>query len=126
MAHQDLGVPIEAHHILACGYAPEKASQALSALTASEGIVPRGMFVNSTISLEGVMRWIKSSPQFDGTPPVIGCFDWDPFVALLGQDIEMARQDVKGMLQFVFEIVDHGVTAGPLIEVPPIFDTQRH
>ena len=122
MAHQDLDVPIEEKHILACGYAPEKAAQALSAMADSEGSVPRGMFVNSTISLEGVMRWIKSSPLFEGASPIIGCFDWDPFVALLGHDIEMARQDVPGMLTAAFDIVEKGNSdSRKLIEIPPIF-----
>lgn len=121
-AHRDLGVPIEEHHILACGYAPDKAAQALSAMAAREGSVPRGMFVNSTISLEGVMRWIKTSPVFETAPPVIGCFDWDPFVALLGQDIEMVRQDVGGMLTAAFDIMEKdGGEERKLIEVPPIF-----
>lgn len=121
-AHQDLGVPIEEHHVLACGYAPEKAAQALSAMADREGSVPRGMFVNSTISLEGVMRWIKSSAHFQGEQPIIGCFDWDPFVALLGHDIEMARQDVPGMLTAAFDILEKGTSDGrKLIEIPPIF-----
>ncbi len=122
MAHKDLGVPIEEHHILACGYAPEKAGHALSAMAATEGSVPRGMFVNSTISLEGVMRWVKSAPQIDVAPPIIGCFDWDPFVALLGHDIEMARQDVPGMLTAAFDVVERGShDTSTLIEIPPIF-----
>ncbi|CAH0343005.1 LacI family DNA-binding transcriptional regulator [Rhizobium sp. CECT 9324] len=121
-AHQDLGVTVEQDHILACGYAPEKAAQALSAMADSEGSVPLGMFVNSTISLEGVMRWIKSSPHFRGASPIIGCFDWDPFVALLGHDIEMARQDVAGMLTAAFDIVEKGTSdSRKLIEIPPIF-----
>jgi LacI family transcriptional regulator, fructose operon transcriptional repressor len=122
MAHQDLGIRVEEHHILACGYAPEKAAQALSAMADREGSVPLGMFVNSTISLEGVMRWIKSLPAFDGASPVIGCFDWDPFVALLGRDIEMARQDVPGMLTAAFDILEKGTSdSRKLIEIPPIF-----
>ncbi|WP_313291485.1 LacI family DNA-binding transcriptional regulator, partial [Rhizobium rhizoryzae] len=107
-AHQDLGVTIEEHHILACGYAPEKAADALNALVTSEGRVPAGLFVNSTISLEGVMRWLKSSPVGVNSQPVIGCFDWDPFVALMGHEIEMARQDVAGMLKAVFDIIETG------------------
>lgn len=120
-AHEDLGVPIEEHHILPCGYAPEKAAQALSQLAASEGTVPRGMFVNSTISLEGVIRWTTSSPLFDSALPVIGCFDWDPFVALLGHDIEMVRQDVPGMLKATFDILEKGSSDKSLIEISPIF-----
>lgn len=121
-AHQDLGVTVEEHHILACGYAPEKAADALNALVTSEGSVPAGLFVNSTISLEGVMRWLKSSPMGVNSQPVIGCFDWDPFVALMGHEIEMARQDVASMLKAVFDIVETGDSgARKLIEIQPIF-----
>ena len=123
-AHEDLGISVDENHILTCGYAPEKAVGALQALADTEHTLPRGMFVNSTISLEGVMRWIKASHHFDGKPPIIGCFDWDPFVALLGDNIEMVRQDVGGMLQSVFKIIDDGHATSPLIEVPPIFDTK--
>ncbi|MDH4440711.1 MAG: LacI family DNA-binding transcriptional regulator [Rhizobium sp.] len=121
-AHADLQIAVDESHILTCGYAPEKAVSALEALAKAEGALPRGMFVNSTISLEGVMRWIKVSHHFDGNAPIIGCFDWDPFVALLGQDIEMVRQDVKGMLQSVFSIIDTGHAPSARVELPPIFD----
>jgi LacI family transcriptional regulator, fructose operon transcriptional repressor len=68
------------------------------------------------------MRWIKSSPHLNGAPPIIGCFDWDPFVALLGHDIEMARQDVPGMLTAAFDILEKGGDdTRNLIEIPPIF-----
>lgn len=123
-AHADMGIPLAESHVLACGYAPEKAASALRDMAATEGNVPRGMFVNSTISLEGVMRWIKTSHHFDGQPPIIGCFDWDPFVAILGDNIEMVRQDVKGMLEQVFGIIDTGHAPAARIELPPIFETQ--
>lgn len=121
-AHSDLGIPVDENHVLACGYAPEKAASALQALTEKEDALPRGMFVNSTISLEGVMRWIKTSHHFEGKPPIIGCFDWDPFVALLGDNIEMVRQDVKGMLQAAFSIIDTGHASSARVELPPIFE----
>ncbi|MDQ0322723.1 LacI family fructose operon transcriptional repressor [Pararhizobium capsulatum DSM 1112] len=120
-AHQDMGVSIDETHILACGYAPEKAESSLQALAASEGDLPRGMFVNSTISLEGVMRWIKRSHHYDGHSPIIGCFDWDPFAALMGDEIEMVRQDVPAMLDAVFHIIDHGPAQTTVIEIPPVF-----
>lgn len=120
-AHGDMGVPIDERHILTCGYAPEKAESSLADLAAAEGALPRGMFVNSTISLEGVMRWIKTSHHFEGRSPIIGCFDWDPFVALLGHDVEMVRQDVKGMLDAVFTIIDKGGSERTLVEVSPTF-----
>lgn len=124
-AHEEIGIPVDESHILASGYAPEKAEMSLRALASAEGELPRGMFVNSTISLEGVMRWIKTSRHFQDRPPVIGCFDWDPFVALLGHDIEMVRQDVKGMLDAVFTIIDRGSAAEALIEIPPVFVDNR-
>ncbi len=120
-AHQDVGIAVEEHHILASGYAPEKAEGSLSILAASEPSLPQGMFVNSTITLEGVMRWIKHSGHFTDRSPVIGCFDWDPFAALLSDDIEMVRQDVQGMLTAIFDIIDKGAATTPLIQVAPIF-----
>lgn len=120
-AHHDIGIAVDDTHILASGYAPEKAESSLQALAASGDPLPIGMFVNSTISLEGVMRWIKRSGYYQNRTPVIGCFDWDPFAALLGDEIEMVRQDVQGMLDAVFNIIDEGKTTGLLVEIPPIF-----
>ncbi|TCM53062.1 LacI family transcriptional regulator [Rhizobium sp. PP-F2F-G48] len=120
-AHADIGVPVDESHILASGYAPEKAEASLASLARTEGSLPSGMFVNSTISLEGVMRWIKRSGHYGEYSPVIGCFDWDPFAALLGDDVEMVRQDVPSMLDAVFAIIESGAAAGTRIEIPPIF-----
>jgi len=120
-AHEEAGVAVDEGHILACGYAPEKAENALDALASQEARLPQGMFVNSTISLEGVMRWIRRSGHYEERPPVMGCFDWDPFAALLGDDIEMVRQDVPGMLNAIFDIIDNGSGQRSLIEIPPVF-----
>lgn len=119
-AHADLGVPVEEDHILACGYAPEKAEKALDDLALKGNALSRGMFVNSTISLEGVIRWIRRSGHLDDRNLVLGCFDWDPFVTLLGNGIEMVRQDVPGMLAKVFEIIESGASKPGIIQVPPL------
>lgn len=120
-AHADVGIPVDDSHILTSGYAPDKAESSLQALAAAGNELPVGMFVNSTISLEGVMRWIKRSGHYADRTPVIGCFDWDPFAALLGDEIEMVRQDVQGMLDAVFNFIDSGTTTNSLTEIPPIF-----
>ncbi|KQS64218.1 LacI family transcriptional regulator [Rhizobium sp. Leaf371] len=120
-AHADIDVPVDESHILASGYAPEKAEASLASLARTEGSLPSGMFVNSTISLEGVMRWIKRSGHYGEHSPVIGCFDWDPFAALLGDDVEMVRQDVPSMLDAVFAIIESGAADSTRIEIPPIF-----
>ena len=120
-AHADYAIPISDNHILMCGYAPEKADSALRLLAQGRETLPQGMFVNSTISLEGVMRWIKTSSYYGTELPVIGCFDWDPFVSLLSNDIEMVRQDVEGMLDAVFKIIDNDNYDISTTEIPPIF-----
>jgi LacI family fructose operon transcriptional repressor len=120
-AHAAFGIPVDEHHLLACGYAPDKAQAALRELMNRGEALPRGLFVNSTISLEGVMRWMTETGHYGDKQPVMGCFDWDPFVALLGHDIEMVRQNVPVMLERVFEIIDGGEPPAPLVEIAPIF-----
>lgn len=119
-AHADLGVPVEEANILPCGYAPEKAEKALDDLSSRGETPAKGMFINSTISLEGVMRWIRRSGRLEEQELVLGCFDWDPFVSLLGNDIEMVRQDVPEMLKKVFEIIESGSSRPVLVQVPPL------
>lgn len=55
----------------------------------------------------------------------MGCFDWDPFVTLLGHDIEMVRQDVPQMLTAVFEVISGQRTGATLIEIPPVFEASE-
>jgi LacI family fructose operon transcriptional repressor len=119
-AHAELGVAVKDENILACGYAPEKAEKALDSLVLRGHALAKGMFVNSTISLEGVMRWIRRSGHLDERNLVLGCFDWDPFVTLLGNGIEMVRQDVPGMLKKVFEIIESGSNKPVVVQIPPL------
>ena len=125
-AHKELKIKVPKRNILACGYAPEKAEKALQDYfyqyknQADWQIVQGGIFVNSTISLEGVMRWLNQMQFMGEFQPNIGCFDWDPFVALLGKDIEMVKQDVPAMLEQVFKLIDEENNKIQLIEVPPI------
>jgi len=66
-----------------------------------------------------VVRWLAQYGQTGQNQPPMGCFDWDPFVSLLGHDIDMVRQDVPAMLEKVFEILDSGDTSVRRIEIPP-------
>lgn len=126
-AHNALNIDVPSHHILTCGYAPEKAERALSAyfsykqsIDNTKKIALCGLFVNSTISLEGVMRWLIQEGYTEKHQPLMGCFDWDPFVALLGHDIDMVKQDVPAMLAHVFQLIESGESQPKLIEVMPI------
>lgn len=121
-AHAEAGVTVDETLVMTCGYAPEKAENAMKQLAERKEPLPRGMFVNSTISLEGVMRWIRRSGRYADRVPQLGCFDWDPFVAMLGDHIEMVRQDVPKMLEAVFGIIDSGATDRTVVQIPPIVE----
>lgn len=128
-AHNSLNIEVPQHHILTCGYAPEKAERALSIYSSQHSLLQKGtppdielcgLFVNSTISLEGVMRWLMKEGHTGAHQPPMGCFDWDPFVALLGNDIEMVKQDVPAMLEQIFALIESGESQTQLIEVMPV------
>ena len=57
--------------------------------------------------------------------PPMGCFDWDPFVYLLGHDIDMVQQNVPAMLEAVFSIIDAGEARQQLVEIPPLLIGSR-
>ncbi|PVZ79370.1 LacI family transcriptional regulator [Serratia sp. S1B] len=118
-AHQELGLEVEKQQILTCGYAAEKAETALSQWVVQNTGPIYGLFVNSTISLEGVVKWLDASENSSSPHPLIGCFDWDPFVALLDHNIEMVRQNVPAMLDAVFEIIDNNATAITCQQIMP-------
>lgn len=114
-AHAERGIDLPESAILACGYAAEKAERALAA---RGGPLPAGLFVNSTITLEGVVRWLRRTAPDSTTE--IGAFDWDPFAALLSDVVAMVEQDVTRMLDEVFRLIDAAPDPALRIEVPTI------
>lgn len=120
-AHAEIGIEVADHQILACGYAAEKASSAVATVLQDGDIQPNSMFVNSTISLEGVVTSLRQSGRFDKDEIVIGCFDWDPFAAMLNDRMFMVRQDVDGMMGALFGLIAEGGKSGrQTIEIAPI------
>lgn len=59
---------------------------------------PPALLVNSKISLEGGVRWLRTERR--DVP--FGCFDWDPFAAQLADNIGMVQQDVTGLVATAF------------------------
>lgn len=116
-AHAGLGMAVPEEQIIIRGYAPEKAEAALEALE-----LPRrfGIFVNSTITLEGVVRWMQRNSRGGKSGLRFGCFDWDSFAARLPENVGMAEQDVPHMLEAVFEMIDKPPSANVLHKVPCI------
>lgn len=119
-AHADMGIPVREDCILACGYAAQKAEQALTRLYATVPDHPQGMFVNSTISLEGVLRWIKKDQPDLLQFAAIGCFDWDPLVDLLSDNILMIKQDVPTMLDRLWQIITDPEAPQSVVTLPPV------
>jgi LacI family fructose operon transcriptional repressor len=118
-AHAEAGIAVDEDMILAPGYSPDHVEQALGELAARRpDEIPPALCVGSTISLEGVLRWLKTSRLSGGPPPYIGCVDWDPLVSTLADNIVMYRQDVPVMLTELFRLIDAETGDPCLIEVP--------
>ncbi len=112
--HRERSITVPDNHILATGYSPDKAA---SALKDFEPFAPIGIFVNSTISLEGIMRWHRELPR--GAEHVrFGCFDWDPFGSYLPGNIAMVEQDVSAMLDTAFNLIGKTQASSDPILVP--------
>ena len=120
IAHEDMGIPVREDCIVACGYAAQKAEQALTRLYETVPDHPHGMFVNSTISLEGVLRWIKKEQPGLLQAAAIGCFDWDPLVDLLSENILMVKQDVPTMLDALWKLIAENESDRDVVQIPPI------
>ncbi|KAF0175053.1 MAG: LacI family transcriptional regulator fructose operon transcriptional repressor [Rhodobacteraceae bacterium] len=119
-AHADMEIAVREDCIIACGYAAQKAEQALTHLYQTVPDHPHGMFVNSTISLEGVLRWIKKEQPDLLQTAAIGCFDFDPLVDLLSENILMVKQDVPTMLDALWRIIAENNTTHEVVEIPPV------
>jgi LacI family fructose operon transcriptional repressor len=105
-------------NVLARGYSAEKAEDALI----SSGIEgPAGLFINSTISLEGAMRWYQDQNPSQSQQILFGCFDWDPFGKFLPGNVGMIQQDVDAMLDEIFELIATGKEPDEPVLVPCIF-----
>ena len=107
-AHKARGMEISNDHVLAAGYSAESAARVLAEFQPNE---PTGLFVNSTISLEGVVRWHSGLGRLSKNVRY-GCFDWDPFGSFLPGNVGMVEQDVTAMLTKAFSLINRN-------DVPP-------
>ncbi|HSK39483.1 MAG TPA: LacI family DNA-binding transcriptional regulator [Arenibaculum sp.] len=109
-----------------CGYWPAAACTALASLHRRLGGLPGGLFVNSITAFEGAVRFFQSldGGSFDGR--AIGCFDWDPFAAVLPFPVTMMRQDVEAMIEQAFACIEDWRPGwSPMIRIPPKFGPTR-
>jgi len=119
-AHAAQGLSVPEKNLLVRGYSLDNIALTLEDTFGNGEIHLPGIFVNSTISLEGVVGWLAQHGLTDKKQPPLGCFDWDPFASMLGNNISMVRQDVPAMLDAVFKIIDTGEVSSGTVEIPPL------
>lgn len=103
-----------------CGYEGDRAEAAVRALHGQLDGLPRALFINSTIALEGVVRFLSQLPPETLATCTFGCYDWDPFASYLRFPLIMVRQNVEGLLEKAFQIIDDNLVGKrPLIEIRP-------
>lgn len=124
-AHKVFGLEVSTNQILACGYAAEKAEASLREYVLKSGQFPKGLFVNSTISLEGIIHYLAEAGKAGPSGPRLACFDWDPIAALLYPTIMMAQQDVEGMLDVVFKLIKQRSNRSVRHEMPVIIVNEQ-
>lgn len=112
--------PVNPEQIRACGYEAAAAQAEIEKLYSEIGGLPRGLFLASSVSLEGACRFLRTLPLNELLRCAIGSYDWDPFATFLRFPVHMMRQDITGLLTAAFKIIDEGgSTAKTLLEVRP-------
>lgn len=115
------GQPRE-ENVVACGYAAAKSKAAFAAHVAQKGQIPEVVFVNATISLEGVVDWLGVHQRDALDTIVFGSFDWDPFAQYIAKKLYAVRQDVPAMLDAMFQMIDEGQPqSAEVLQLEPIF-----
>ncbi|MCV3274080.1 substrate-binding domain-containing protein [Roseobacter sinensis] len=104
--------------IIACGYDPVRATDALGRLHRDLGRLPGGLFVNSIDCFEGVVRYLAQVPEAETKRTQFGCFDHDPLATLLRVPLRMVRQRSDVMIAEAFRQLDAGAQGGSLLQVP--------
>jgi len=104
----------------ACGYDPELAEASIRQLYGRLGRLPDGLIINSTIAFEGIVRFFRTLPRDQLHSIVVGCYDWDPFAALVEFSLTMVRQDVDAMVSKAFLMLeDDKIAAGHIEFITP-------
>ena len=74
----------------------------------------------SSVTLEGVVRFLRGLPLEELKQCSIGSYDWDPFASYLRFPVHMVRQDVDALLSEAFQILDNADSSSKrLLEVKP-------
>lgn len=101
------------------GYSPGMTERAFERFHKRHGRLPRCFFVNSSINLEGLLRFMgrHDGETFDDI--VVGCFDYDPFASFLPFPVYMIRPDTPLMLENAFELLAAPSSIPALVQIEP-------
>jgi DNA-binding LacI/PurR family transcriptional regulator len=114
-AQQERNIVVPNDYIMSEGYSSDKAEHLLAEFKPTS---PTGLFVNSTISLEGVVRWQSQLAKETAHMIRYGCFDWDPFGSFLPGNVGMVEQDVSAMLERIFDLIGEKNKPIEMIKIP--------
>jgi LacI family transcriptional regulator, fructose operon transcriptional repressor len=101
------------------GYSPEITLRALEAFHAEHGRLPRALFINSSINMEGLLRFMSGRPQHEFGRLVVGCYDYDPFASFLPFPVIMIRQNVEAMISKAFELINRPAAPPEVFLIQP-------
>ena len=101
------------------GYSPEITLRAFEDFYAREGKLPRALFVNSVINMEGLLRFMARHPQESFLDMVVGCYDYDPFASFLPFPVIMVRQNVEAMIAKAFELIGRSPSKPEIFLITP-------
>lgn len=87
------------------GYSPARTRQDLEKVISERGRLPRALFFNSTLNLEGLLGIMANHPPEWFQDLVVGCIDYDPFASFLSFPVHMLEQDVETMMTRAFELL---------------------
>jgi LacI family transcriptional regulator, fructose operon transcriptional repressor len=116
-AMAEAGVQVAPDQVVAQSYETERAYTALERLyDLRGGHLPAGLFINSLSVFEGALRFIAGLPEDQIRACAFGCYDYEPFGALLRFPLPMVRQRHRTLIRRAYQLLEEGAT-GPLLEV---------
>ncbi|SJM29897.1 LacI family DNA-binding transcriptional regulator [Mesorhizobium delmotii] len=101
------------------GYSPDITLRAFEAFYQRHGKLPRALFINSSINMEGLLRFMAGRPAEMFSELVVGCYDYDPFGSFLPFPVIMVRQNVEAMITKAFELIDEPTTTPQTFLIAP-------
>jgi len=105
---------VDPSQIIAETYDIDAATEAIAALYARLGGLPRGLFISSDSGFEGVLSFLATLHEHDLDACAFGCFDYEPFGQLLRFPVHMMRQRHKMLVRRAFALL--GGDGTPVIE----------